>query len=539
MMSPMTPDRATLWNRMRLLLERLVPSLERETCLEDSLDYLNEVLGADSAAIALRGEGNSGVDVVVGRRRRRSLSPAEHEGLSAAVVQAALARGSAIVAHADADHADLLAPGVRAALAAPLRGPVRGGFASRPGAVYVDFRARDARLHASQVEFFDAVALLLSGVLHQGQRLEVAKETLREAHIRRTSETPEPALDELLGYPSMGQLRNEVRACLRSDSSLMIMGESGTGKTRLAATIAQASGRQPVVRATLGVSDDLNTITSELFGHERGAFTGAVTRRRGLVEYADGGTLILDEILNLPPHAQQLLLDLTQFGNYRPLGYQGREPKEADVRIIAVTNGDIAQAIRDTRFRHDLYFRLAQVPIVMPPLRERRDDIPKIADSYFGRIDVVRPWRLSAEAERLLVSPRLGWPGNIRQLEAVLKRAMDRALVEGSSSYELDPRHFADLGVTVPTPMPARELDDGAIRSVGVTENMPLDAHWELLLKDRRTLEEIERDLIDRALRESQGVVAKAARQLKVSRTSLISRMNTLGLRLAEYREAR
>src|SRR5687767_14987062 len=147
----------------------------------------------------------------------------------------------------------------------------------------------------------------------------------------------------------MESIRRELQSAIHGESTILILGESGTGKTLLAHAIAEASGRLPVVRAVLGSSDDLNTITSELFGHERGAFSGALTRRTGLFELAHGGTLILDELLNLPPPAQQLLLDFCQFGTYRPLGYDRREPKRAEVRIIACTNGDIERALAEGR----------------------------------------------------------------------------------------------------------------------------------------------------------------------------------------------
>src|SRR5262249_24344692 len=153
---------------------------------------------------------------------------------------------------------------------------------------------------------------------------------LKEAEAHCLESRRSPALDELLAPPSLKAIREEVFSALRGSSTLLILGESGTGKTLLAQAIAEASGRGRIVRAIPGSSDDLNTISSELFGHERGASSGAVARRAGLVEFADGGTLQLDEVLNFPLHAQKLLLDVTQFGTYRPLGYDRPEPKRAD-----------------------------------------------------------------------------------------------------------------------------------------------------------------------------------------------------------------
>src|SRR4029079_19208768 len=193
-------------------------------------------------------------------------------------------------------------------------------------------------------------------------------------------------------------------------------------KTLLAQAIAEASAKRPIVRATLGGSDDLNTITSELFWHERGAFSGATGRRVGLVEFANNGTLILDELLNLPPHAQKLLLDFTQFGTYRPLGYDRAEPKKARVRIVGATNGDLRAAMRDGRFREDLYHRLAAVVIALPSLRERRGDIPALAERTLRRDDSSEVCTLSIATRQLLVAPALECSGNVRQLERVVAR---------------------------------------------------------------------------------------------------------------------
>src|SRR5262249_32904813 len=177
------------------------------------------------------------------------------------------------------------------------------------------------------VGYCRTAAMVVGAVLEQHGRAESARAALREAKTHTMDSRPAPSLEELLGPSSMTALRTEIEAAIHGSASIFILGESGTGKTALAQALAEASGRRPSVRAMLGGSDDLNTITSELFGHERGAFSGAASKRVGLVEFADKGTLILDEVLNMPPQAQRLLLDFTQFGTYRPLGYDRPEPK--------------------------------------------------------------------------------------------------------------------------------------------------------------------------------------------------------------------
>src|ERR1019366_1273174 len=256
-------------------------------------------------------------------------------------------------------------------------------------------------------------AALFGAMLEQHESARTDREHLREVRSLFVESRHMPTLDQLLSAPSMAGIRDELAPVLSGDAPVLILGESGTGKTILAQAIAEASGRRPIGRAVLGASDDLNTITSELFGHERGAYSGAAGKRIGLVEYANGGTLILDEILNLPLHAQQLLLDFSQFGSYRPLGYEGAEPKRARVRIIAATNGDMRAAIQERRFRQDLYYRLAGVTIDLPPLRARREDVPALAEATLRRVDGGRPWTLSLPLRRLLVSPAITWSGNV------------------------------------------------------------------------------------------------------------------------------
>ncbi len=390
------------------------------------------------------------------------------------------------------------------------------------GAMYLEFSGSEGE-DASTLEFVECVGTLLGGMIAQQTLIEATREDLR---VERAKDHNEHylGLDDLLAPPSMASIREELRGAAGSHASIMILGESGTGKTQLATAFARASNREPIVRATLGLADDLNTITSELFGHERGSFSGAVSKRKGLVEYAHEGTLILDEVLNLPRHAQQLLLDFTQFGTYRPLGYQGREPKKSEVRLVSVTNGNMSNAISERRFRQDLYYRLATVPIVLPPLRERREDIPIIASRYLSRTDVNVDWELDASARNLLCAPHIHWGGNIRELEAVLERARNRARSDELADPVIEARHL-DLegehsirsGTTPPGPPNADE-----------TPGRVIGDRWKDLGEQKQGLDALEKAIIEDALTACGGIVARTARMLSVPRTGLISRMATL-----------
>ena len=514
---------------MRLLLDRVFGVIERDTVLDDCLDILVELLGADRGLVLAVAEDGT-TRTIHGRGKRKNLDALEREEISKTVIHQALETGECVTWGVTSTIASssVSVLGILAALAAPLHRP--GGHPGAPRAIlYVDVRDPRKHVEKSHVDFFLSAALLIGAMLDQRARGESDRARLGEALSHTTDTSHTPPLDDLLGFESIRGLREEVASALGSELSILVLGESGTGKTLLAQAIAEASAKRPIVRATLGGSDDLNTITSEMFGHERGAFSGATGKRVGLVELANNGTLILDELLNLPIHAQKLLLDFAQFGTYRPLGYERAEPKRSKVRIIGATNGDLRTAMRDGRFREDLYQRLAGVVLELPPLRQRREDIPALAESALRRADRARTWTLSVGVRRLLLSTSIEWSGNVRQLERVVMRARERAMLRDAEATELVPEHFE-----------ARDLDGVSPALAAVSSRTPggeappvegLSSTWQRLQGERARIDEAEAAVVRRAMTEAGGVVAQAARSLGIARTTFASRLDMLGMR--------
>jgi two-component system response regulator AtoC len=305
-----------------------------------------------------------------------------------------------------------------------------------------------------------------------------------------------------------------------SPSTVLVTGESGTGKELIAKALHRSSSRRdkPLIKVNCAaIPKDL--VESELFGYERGAFTGAVGSKPGRFELADGGTLFLDEIGEVPLEMQVKLLRAIQEQEFERVG--GIKTIRVDVRLIAATNRDLQQMIADGRFREDLYYRLAVVPIALPSLRERREDIPLLVRHFIEKYDLRLGKRVEGiedDALQLLVG--YAWPGNIRELENLMERSVlfaDGPLIQASAL----PDSLRERGAHPPVPIAAM----GPLGAIAA----PSGASMKEIVRHAQA--ELERELITRALEETGGNVTRAAKRLQISRKSLQVKMKELGLR--------
>ncbi len=304
-------------------------------------------------------------------------------------------------------------------------------------------------------------------------------------------------------HPSIQQIRSLIKRVAPSEATVMLLGESGTGKEVVARAIHAASARSagPFVAVNCGaIAADL--LESELFGHERGAFTGATNARPGLFQFAAGGTLLLDEIGELSPTLQVKLLRVLQERQVRPVGSDRAVP--VDVRIIAATNQNLEAAVAAGRFRDDLFYRLHVIPIVIPPLRERRSDVPLLVDYALERLQSrsrVGPITISDEAMTALWE--YDWPGNVRELENLIERMVVLAERPVIDAPEL--------------PLPVRAfLSEKRIPRVALPPG-----GFDLA----KTMRDFEFQLIDEAVKRSKGNKGAAARLLGLRRTTLAAKL--------------
>src|SRR5579862_7726974 len=341
------------------------------------------------------------------------------------------------------------------------------------------------------------------------------QELLRENLLLREEYAARYGFPRIVGeHPAVRAASEMAQRVAATDSTALLLGESGTGKELFARAIHHLSPRreQPFVALNCAAIPE-GLVENELFGHERGAFTGAGTRKIGKLELAHRGTLFLDEIGELPLAIQTKLLRVLEERRFERVG--GTQEIEANVRIVTATNKDLQRAVADKSFREDLYFRISAVPITIPPLRERGDDVVLLAEHFLERFK--REFRKPALAltedarERLLTYP---WPGNVRELQNAIERA---AILANGSDIDV-------AGLQLPSARPTAEQ---------LPEHMVEDEFlWEGPLEEvsQRALAHVERFKIQNALRETKWNKTRAAEKLGVSYKTLLHKIRNLGL---------
>ncbi|MFH1301676.1 MAG: sigma-54 dependent transcriptional regulator [Planctomycetota bacterium] len=310
-----------------------------------------------------------------------------------------------------------------------------------------------------------------------------------------------------------------------TDATVLIVGETGTGKELFARAIHRRSGRQGRFVAANCASIPPELINSELFGHEKGAFTGADRAKKGLVMHANGGTLFLDEIGDMPPEAQQCLLRMLQEKRIRPVGSQVE--LEIDVRIIAATNVLLDQAVRDGNFREDLFYRLDVIRVNVPPLRQRPEDIFLLFGYFTKRLarhyGLEPPTFTESFLDALL---EYEWPGNVRQLENLSER-----LVLARPQSALTARDFTKLrSINLADPSPAVERKHKHVWQARVDTSKPLADHL------APAIEQLEREYLQAILKQNAGRVADTAQQADISRRTLLRKMKLYGIDKQEFK---
>jgi two-component system NtrC family response regulator len=315
---------------------------------------------------------------------------------------------------------------------------------------------------------------------------------------------PVQGFEQMLGASTkMEQVFASIRKVATTNAPVLLLGESGTGKELAALAIHERSPRREEAFIPINCSGiPENLLESELFGHEKGAFTGAHVQRQGLIESAADGTLFLDEIGELPPQLQVKLLRFLQEQRFQRVG--GRQEIKIDTRVIAATNADLKVAITENRFREDLYFRLAVVVIKLPPLREREDDVVLLAQDFLNRYAAQNgKKKLSLAPDAIRALYRHQWPGNVRELQNRVKRAVIMADTRKISAADLE---LEEAGRGRPTLRDAREA--------------------------------VERELVEGSLRRNRGKIAAAAAELGISRPTFYELMEKLGIRRGEPEQA-
>ena len=365
--------------------------------------------------------------------------------------------------------------------------------------------------------FHNNIELILSQKINKLKESEKIRQQLSEQLIYLKSQIADLSSDDpMIGSSKpMNELREMISQVAQSDATILITGESGTGKELVANLIRESSSRKkkPFLKINCNTIND-SLLESDLFGYEKGAFTGAQTKTKGKFEVVTDGTIFLDEIGDISERMQAALLRVLQNGEIFRVG--GNSPISIDVRIIAATNKDLAQAVEESRFRLDLFYRLNIINVVIPPLRERKEDIEDLVAHF------IRKYRLAFKREVDFVPrpvidklKRHHWPGNVRELENVIQRAVLMAKSNIITEQEI----FFD---TVPNNGNA----DNRISLSSDYDGAPL----------KTVLAEVEKEIICNSLRKHHGNVADSAKELKVGKTAFYDKLKRFGISTKEHR---
>jgi transcriptional regulator with GAF, ATPase, and Fis domain len=459
------------------------------------LEAILEISSADRAAILLTEEGTEGFSSVIGWDRKLGSNQAIQ--VSQTILNQAIKENLAVLCNDIAsdqtlrEAESLVVPRVRSVLAVPLEVQDK-----RLGALYLDASSQGARFDAELLQLVTALgnvaALAIENERHQERLRDENRRLQQELNIQHSMVGESQPMRDVYQFVSRVAAR---------ESTVLIQGESGTGKELVARAIHINSGRanRPFVAINCAAIVD-TLLESELFGHEKGAFTGAVGQKKGKLEIAEGGTVFLDEVGELAAPLQAKLLRVLQEREFERVG--GTRPIKLDIRVIAATNVDLNEASRTGKFRQDLYYRLNVVSLEVPPLRERPEDIPLLAAYFTARYSEKvnrRVAGISPKARTCLL--HYAWPGNVRELE----NAIERAVVLGSTELIL-PEDLPDsiLEETASSGEPVTALHDG--------------------------VQAAKKKIIEQAIEQADGNFTEAARILGVHPNHLFRLIRTLNL---------
>jgi DNA-binding NtrC family response regulator len=352
-----------------------------------------------------------------------------------------------------------------------------------------------------------AAEIRVAGAQRRRMSEELASERGRVIDLKKRLGGDDPFTRIIGTSPIMRNLVENLREVARTDSTVLLTGESGTGKGMVARTVHEASDRSesPFVEANCVVYSE-GVLHSELFGHEKGSFTGATNRKRGRFELASGGTIFLDEIGDIQPSTQLLLLRILQERTFERVG--GEETMQADARLIAATNRNLQEAMQRGEFRSDLYFRLNVIPVHLPPLREHREDVPELASHFVDQVAARVKREVDGFTDEVLEAMiRYDWPGNIRELENTVERMVVLA-------------HNRQLGLA--------DLPDTVSSTAASRPTVAVEG----------TLEDLEATRIRVVLEECEGNKKLAALRLGIHRSTLYAKLKKYALEGAECRNS-